>query len=157
LTVPKNSLIRKARVSDVPAIASIINPNARNGVMLPRPISRIYDNVRDYHVIEVDSEVVGCGALHVMWSDLAEIRALALKDEFIGKGFGRPIVEILLDEAKELGIEKVFVLTYKEDFFKHLGFTIIDKSELPHKIWNECINCIHFPDCNEVALIYPIK
>ena len=157
MTFSKNSLIRKARVSDVPAIASIINPNAQNGVMLPRPISRIYDNVRDYHVIEVDSVVVGCGALHVMWSDLAEIRAVALKDEFIGKGFGRPIVEILLNEAKELEIEKVFVLTYKEDFFKHLGFSIIDKSELPHKIWNECINCIHFPDCNEVALIYPIK
>ena len=157
MTFSKKFLIRKAHVEDVPAIAGIINPQAQNGVMLPRPISRIYDNVRDYHVIEVDSEVVGCGALHVMWSDLAEIRAVVLKDEFIGKGFGRPIVEILLDEAKELGLEKVFVLTYKEDFFKHLGFTIIDKSELPHKIWNECINCIHFPDCNEVALIYPLK
>ena len=157
MTLSQNFLIRKALVKDVPAIAGIINPHTQNGIMLPRPISRIYDNVRDYHVIEVDSEVVGCGALHVMWSDLAEIRAVALKDEFIGKGFGRQMVEILLNEAKELGIEKVFVLTYKEDFFKYLGFTNIDKSELPHKIWNECINCIHFPDCNEVALIYPLK
>lgn len=145
--------IRKAIVKDVESISEIVNYNAPKGIMLPRPISQIYDNVRDYHVIEYNGEIIGCGALHVTWSDLAEIRALALKDEFIGKGYGRQIVEKLIKEAKSLEIEKVFVLTYKEKFFEKLGFTEIDKSELPHKIWSECVNCIHFPNCNEIAMI----
>ena len=153
----KDNFMRKARVEDVPVISDIVNHHAKKGVMLPRPISRIYDNVRDYSVIESDGEIIGCGALHVMWSDLAEIRAVSLKEEFIGKGFGSPIIKTLLDEAETLGIEKVFVLTYKEDLFRHLGFVDIDKSELPHKIWSDCINCIHFPDCDEVALIYTVR
>lgn len=145
--------MRKARVTDVPVIADIINRHAKNGLMLPRPLSRIYDNIRDYMVVENDGGIVGCGALHVMWSDLAEIRAVAIKDEFIGRGFGRPLVETLLEEAKSLGIEKVFVLTYQDAFFGHFGFSPIDKSELPHKIWSECVNCVHFPNCNEIAMM----
>ena len=115
------------------------------------------DNVRDYMVAERDGDVIGCGSLHVMWSDLAEIRSVALRNEFMGRGIGTTIVEALLEEAKTLGIEKVFVLTYKVEFFKHRGFSIIDKSELPHKIWNECINCVHFPNCDEIAMIRPLK
>ena len=153
----KEPIVRKAIVKDVLVIADIVNYHAKMGVMLPRPISRIYDNVRDYMVIESNGDILGCGALHVMWSDLAEILALALRDEYIGKGYGRPIVEYLLEEAKNLGIEKVFVLTYKADFFKHFGFSVIDKSELPHKIWSECVNCMHFPNCEEVALIRSVK
>ena len=153
----KEPIVRKAMVKDVPVIADIVNYHAKMGVMLPRPISRIYDNVRDYVVIESNGDILGCGALHVMWSDLAEIRALALRDEYVGKGLGRSLVDNLLEEAKSLGIEKVFVLTYKADFFKHFGFSVIDKSELPHKIWSECVNCIHFPNCEEVALIRSVK
>jgi len=150
-------LFRKARVDDVPVISEIVNHHAQKGVMLPRPISRIYDNIRDYTVLEVDGEIAGCGALHVMWSDLAEIRSLALREEYIGKELGRPLVEILIEEAVTLGIEKVFVLTYMQDFFEHMGFSVIDKSELPHKVWSDCVNCIHFPDCDEVALIQTVK
>jgi len=157
LNTVKEPIVRKAMVKDVPVIADIVNYHAKMGVMLPRPISRIYDNVRDYVVIESNGDILGCGALHVMWSDLAEIRALALKDEYIGKGLGRSLVDNLLEEAKSLGIEKVFVLTYKADFFKHFGFSVIDKSELPHKIWSECVNCMHFPNCEEVALIRSVK
>ncbi|HUT63888.1 MAG TPA: N-acetyltransferase [Anaerolineae bacterium] len=153
----KEPIVRKAMVKDVPVIADIVNYHAKMGVMLPRPISRIYDNVRDYVVIESNGDILGCGALHVMWSDLAEIRALALRDEYVGKGLGRSLVDNLLEEAKSLGIEKVFVLTYKADFFKHFGFSVIDKSELPHKIWSECVNCMHFPNCEEVALIRSVK
>ena len=153
----KEPIVRKAMVKDVPVIADIVNYHAKMGVMLPRPISRIYDNVRDYVVIESSGDILGCGALHVMWSDLAEIRALALRDEYVGKGLGRSLVDNLLEEAKSLGIEKVFVLTYKADFFKHFGFSVIDKSELPHKIWSECVNCMHFPNCEEVALIRSVK
>ena len=153
----KEPIVRKAMVKDVPVIADIVNYHAKMGVMLPRPISRIYDNVRDYVVIESNGDILGCGALHVMWSDLAEIRALAIRDEYVGKGLGRSLVDNLLEEAKSLGIEKVFVLTYKADFFKHFGFSVIDKSELPHKIWGDCINCMHFPNCDEVALIRSMK
>lgn len=149
----ETSIVRKARVADVPVIAEIVNHHAKNGLMLPRPLSKIYDNIRDYLVVEIDGEIIGCGALHVMWSDLAEIRALAIKDGLTGRGYGRPLVKALLDEAKDLGIERVFVLTYKDKFFGSLGFRVIDKSELPHKIWNECVNCVHFPNCDEIAMI----
>ena len=157
MTLPENVLVRKARVSDVPVISEIVNKHAETGIMLQRPLSRVYDNVRDYMVVERDGDVIGCGSLHVMWSDLAEIRSVALRNEFMGRGIGTTIVEALLEEAKTLGIEKVFVLTYKVEFFTHRGFSIIDKSELPHKIWNECINCVHFPNCDEIAMIRPLK
>ena len=146
-------IIRKADVNDVPAIADTINIHAPKGIMLPRPISQIYDNVRDYHVIELDGNIIGCGALHVTWSDLAEIRALSIREEHVGKGYGRRIVEKLLEEADALKIEKVFVLTYQEKFFGKMGFSEIDKAELPQKIWSECVNCIHFPNCDEIAMI----
>ncbi len=150
-------IVRKAKVSDVPVIADIVNRHAKTGIMLQRPISRVYDNVRDYMVVEDDGEVVGCGALHVMWSDLAEIRAVALRNEYIGKGFGRSLIAALMNEARDLGIEKVFVLTYQDKFFAHLGFRLIDKSELPHKIWSECVNCVHFPNCDEIAMLFDLK
>ncbi len=149
--------IRKASVADVPAISEIIKFHAQKGVMLQRPVARIYDNIRDYMLIEAEGDVVGCGALHIMWSDLAEIRAVALKDDYRGKGIGEPLIRSLIDEARELGIEKVFVLTYQENFFRRLGFTGIDKSELPHKIWADCINCMHFPNCNEISLILNVN
>ena len=151
------TVVRKARVSDVPAIAEIINHHARNGLMLARPLSWLYDNIRDYVVVECGGEIVGGGALHVMWSDLAEIRAVALKDEYMGKGIGKSVVCALIDEAKSLGIERVFVLTYRDRFFGSLGFEEIDKSDLPHKIWSECVNCVHFPNCNEIAMLLKLK
>jgi amino-acid N-acetyltransferase len=145
--------VRKARVSDVPVIAEIINHHAQNELMLPRPLSWLYDNIRDYVVIEHEGVIAGGGALHVMWSDLAEIRAVAIRDGYMNRGYGREIVEALIEEAKELGIDRVFVLTYREKFFGSMGFEVIDKSQLPHKIWSECVNCVHFPNCNEIAMI----
>ena len=150
-------IVRKAVVKDVPAIGAIVNYHAGKGIMLQRPLSRIYENVRDYMVLESGGEIVGCGALHVMWDDLAEIRAVALKEEYIGKGFGRRILEALLDDAKSLGVRKVFVLTYSVELFRYLGFSDIDKSELPHKIWSDCLNCVHFPDCDESALMRSVE
>ncbi len=145
--------VRKANVKDVPSIAEIVNLHAQKGVMLQRPISKIYDNLRDYYVVESNGKIIGCGALHVTWSDLAEIRAVAMKDGFNDKGYGTKIVEELIKEAKSLEIEKIFVLTYQDKFFKKMGFSEINKSELPQKIWSECINCVHFPNCDEIAMI----
>ncbi len=149
--------VRKAIVKDASAIAGIVNYQAQKGIMLQRPISKIYDNLRDYCVVEHNGEIIGCGALHVTWSDLAEVRAVAMKDGFNGKGYGSKLVEKLIEEAKSLEIEKVFVLTYQDKFFERMGFKEIDKSDLPQKIWSECVNCVHFPDCDEIAMIKFLK
>ncbi|MBN1294524.1 MAG: N-acetyltransferase [Candidatus Latescibacteria bacterium] len=149
----RNFTVRKAYVKDVPSISRIVNKHAESGIMLQRPLSRVYDNVRDYTVAEINGDVVGCGSLHVMWADLAEICALAVVEEHKGKGIGRAMVETLIEEAKKLGINRVFALTYQVEFFARFNFSEIDKSELPHKIWNDCVNCVHFPNCDEVAMI----
>jgi amino-acid N-acetyltransferase len=145
--------VRKATVSDVPAIQRLVNDYAGQGVMLPRSLHSLYDNLRDYFVAVAGEEVVGCGALHISWADLAEIRSLAVSPALRGSGIGARLVEEALGEARSLGVDRVFVLTFAQDFFLRQGFALVDKSELPHKIWQECIECIHFPDCSEVALV----
>jgi amino-acid N-acetyltransferase len=148
-----NLSIRKAKAPDVDQIADLINYHAQKGIMLPRPISRIYDNIRDYQVVEAEESIIACCALHITWSDLAEIRSLAVRDEYMRQGIGKMMVARCLNEARELEVGRVFALTYQDKFFMKLGFNEVDKAELPHKIWNECINCIHFPNCNEIAMI----
>lgn len=145
-------MIRKARVTDVEAVQKLINSFAEKNAMLPRALSAIYENIRDFVVMEEDCRIVGCCALHVTWSDLAEVKSLAVDESVQGKGCGKLLVQVCLNEARELGVPHVFALTYVPGFFEKLGFSRIDKSELPHKIWSECINCPKFPDCGEEAV-----
>lgn len=145
-------MIRKAVVADAEDIQKLVNSFAEKNAMLPRALSTIYENIRDFVVMEEDGRVVGCCALHVSWSDLAEVRSLAVDESTQGKGCGRQLVEVCLDEARELGVAKIFALTYVPDFFERLGFHRVDKAELPRKIWTECINCPKFPDCGEEAV-----
>jgi len=145
-------MIRKARIRDVAAMHKLVNHFAELDEMLPRSLSVMYENIRDYFVVEDDSRVVGCCALHVSWEDLAEVKSLAVEEDAQGKGYGKDLVKHCLVEAKEMGIPKVFALTYKPKFFESLGFHGVDKSTLPHKIWSECINCPKFPDCDEEAV-----
>ena len=147
----------KARVSDVPQMHKLINSFADKGEMLARSLSEIYENIRDYFVIRRGERVIACGALHVSWSDLAEIKSLAVAEGSQQQGIGIQIVETCLKEANELGISTVFCLTYKPVFFEKFGFSQIDKMELPQKVWSECYRCPEFPDCDEVALIYHLK
>jgi amino-acid N-acetyltransferase len=121
--------------------------------MLSRSQAQVYNQLRDFIVADEDGTVVGCGALHIMWDNLAEVRSLAIAPEKVGQGLGSAIVEQLLLEAAELSLTQVFALTYKPIFFEKLGFGRIDKKELPHKVWKDCIHCPKFPDCDEVALI----
>jgi len=132
----------------------LINYFADRDEMLARSLSEIYENIRDYFVIRQDERVLACAALHVMWSDLAEVKSLAVAEEKQKQGFGDQLVAICLNEAKELGIPTIFCLTYKPAFFERFGFTQVDKMELPRKVWTECYRCPKFPDCDEVALIY---
>ena len=145
-------MIRKAVVADAEEMQKLINSFAEKNAMLPRALSTIYENIRDFVVMEENGRVVGCCALHVSWGDLAEVKSLAVDASTQGKGYGKQLVEICLEEARELGVKSVFALTYVPDFFEKLGFRRVDKAELPRKIWTECINCPKFPDCGEEAV-----
>ena len=146
--------IEKARIKDVTQMHHMINDFAGRDEMLARPLSEIYENIRDYFVVRDGEQVLACVALHVMWDDLAEIKSLAVADSIQKQGVGRHLVEACLEESRELGLSTVFCLTYKPGFFEQAGFTKIDKMELPHKVWTECFRCPKFPNCDEVALIY---
>jgi len=146
-------MIKKASVKDVKLIHALINSFAKNDIMLPRSISDLYDDLRDFFVYEENGQMVGCCALHISWEDLAEIRSLAVDTTKQHKGVGRQLVQNCIDEAKQLGIKKIFVLTYVPEYFEKFGFVRVNKSYLPRKVWGECISCVKFPDCSEIPLI----
>ena len=147
--------VEKAKINEAQRIHELVNSFANKGEMLPRALSEIYENLRDFFVIrDRDKQVIGCAAIHVTWADLAEIKSLAVSDDNQAKGLGSILVEACLDEAKELGIPTIFCLTYKPAFFEKHNFHQVDKMELPRKVWSECYRCPKFPDCDEVALIY---
>ncbi|HEX9205739.1 MAG TPA: N-acetyltransferase [Candidatus Deferrimicrobiaceae bacterium] len=140
-------------MADVKAIQRLIADYARKGDMLPRSLSDIYENLRDYFVFEDGGDVIGSAAIHIMWEDLAEVRSLAVQEGRMRRGVGTQLVEACISEAIVLGIARVFALTYKPEFFEKLGFQRVDKAELPHKIWTDCLKCAKFPDCDEIALV----
>ena len=145
-------MIRKARMPDVPGLQKLVNFFAEKDEMLPRSLNTIYESIRDFYVIEREGRVVGCCALHVTWGDLAEIKSLAVDESLHGGGYGKMLVQACIDEAREMGVPRVFALTYVPDFFERMGFARVDKGTLPHKIWSECINCHKFPNCGEEAV-----
>lgn len=146
-------MIRKAKLGDVKPIQKLLAHFAGKGDMLSRSLSELYEALRDFYVAEGDGQLLGTAALHIVWADLAEIRSVAVAEEAGGKGIGTAVVQACLDEARTLGLRRVFCLTYKPDFFGRFGFRVVDKSELPHKVWGDCIKCAKFPDCDEIAMI----
>jgi len=144
-------------LTDVRAIQSLVNQYADSGQMLPRTLNELYENLRDFHVYEENGALVGVCALHVSWDGLAEIRSLAVRRDRVKRGIGATLVRQCLAEAMSLQVARVFVLTYQAGFFRKLGFADVDKKELPHKIWTDCLNCVKFPDCDESALIITIS
>ncbi len=139
-------------MSDVKKIQKLVKFYADKDEMLPRSLSELYENIRDFFVYSDGNKIYGCAALHINWEDLAEIKAVAVAKSKARQGVGTKLINACLDEAKKMKIKEVFVLTYKPEFFKKFGFSLIDKSKLPHKIWTECIKCVNFPNCNEIAL-----
>jgi len=146
--------VDKARVSDATSMHQLLNYFADRGELLPRALSDIYENIRDYFVIRENDKVTGCAALHVNWVDLAEIRSVAVGEKGQKQGIGSLLIQACLDEARDLGIPMVFCLSRAPAFFEKHGFKLVDKMELPHKVWAECYHCPKFPNCDEVALIY---
>ena len=146
-------MIRKAGIQDIKQIQALINSFAKKDLMLPRSLNELYEGIRDFWVYEVNKKILGCCALHISWEDLAEIKSLAVSKASQHKGVGRELVLTCLNEAKELGAKKIFVLTYNPGYFKKFGFKRVKNSCLPHKIWAECINCCKFPNCRETALL----
>ncbi len=145
--------LRPARIADVPAIQQLVNHFADRGEMLPRSLSELYENLRDYKVAEDNGEVIACCAVHVTWEDLAEVKSLAVRETRRRLGLGRQLVRACVEEARALGVPRVFVLTYIPAFFARFGFRQVEKAELPQKVWSECIRCPKFPDCGEVGMI----
>ena len=146
-------MIRRATIKDVKTIQNALEYYAKEGLLLPRSLSDLYDNLRDFIVYQKKGEIFGVSALHVCWEDLGEIRSLAVLPPHTKQGIGRQLVNDCENDAAELGLKKVFTLTYQESFFAGLGYQTIDKKQLPHKVWGDCLKCVKFPDCDEIAMI----
>ncbi len=144
---------RPARPTDVPGLNALIGAFAAKQLMLPRPMSELYDTVRDFIVAEAEvGGIVGCAAVHIATDKIAELKALAVAEAAQGKGVGKELVARCLEEGRRLGLERMFCLTYQVEFFTKLGFTKVDRSRLPEKVWGECVRCHRFLDCDEVAM-----
>jgi amino-acid N-acetyltransferase len=159
LGTPQTPLrVVKAEIADAREIHDLVNLYAQRGDMLPRTMGEVYENIRDFFVLrDGEGTFLGCTALHIVWSDLAEVKSLAVPEGVNGKGLGSRLVMATVEEARQIGLERVFALTYRPNFFERLGFEQADVMTLPRKVWNECYRCPKFPSCNEIALTLDLK
>ena len=144
---------RGAKIDDAAVIYSLVNFHAERDKMLFRSMADIYENLQTFTVAELDGKVVGCCAMQIIWADLAEIKSLAVDQANAGAGAGKMLVGAALQQAWELGLERVFALTLTAGFFEKLGFRIIEKETLPMKVWKDCAKCSKQQNCDEVAVI----
>lgn len=150
--------IRKACIKDVHSIYELLRHMASKALLLPRSLSNLYETVQTFWVSEAeDGRVAGVAALQVAWETLGEVRSLAVHDDFSGQGLGRALTEAVEEEARKLGVERMFVLTYAVDFFEKLNYKVTPLSSLPQKIWAVCFQCVHYPDCKETAMIKDLE
>ena len=144
--------VRNAKIPDARAISALINCYAEHDKMLFRSLAEIYENLQMFLVAEEDDTVVGCCALEIIWSDLAEIKSLAVAPAHKGRGLGRALVEATVEQARELGVPRVFALTLEPRFFEHIGFAVVPKEDLPMKVWSDCARCPKQQECDETAV-----
>lgn len=144
--------IRRAVLADAQPILELVNGLALEQIMLPRSPGSVIENIRDFVVAEEGGRFVGCGALHVVWTDLAEIRSIAVVPEHHKRGFGRLMAERLVADAEELGVARLFAFTYAPGFFRKLEFEVVEHASLPHKVFGDCRNCPKFMACDEIAM-----
>ncbi|MDX8403993.1 MAG: N-acetyltransferase [Mariprofundaceae bacterium] len=150
--MPHRIRIRMAEADDVDAMHALLLPYSEKNIVLPRSQDDLFEHLQEFVVAEFDGALVGLAALHVYQTNLAEIRSLVVSDTHQGMGIGRLLVEGCEKVATELGVEKVFALTYVENFFGQLDYAAVQKETLPHKIWTVCIHCEKFSNCDEVAV-----
>src|SRR5438552_4186748 len=150
-------MIRPATIHDVPRVQQIINSHAELGKMLFKSLAQIFEHLRDFAVVEEKGELVGCVALTIIWADLAEVRSLAVDGRHIGRGIGRQMVEWSVQEARRLEIRRIMALTYEQQFFEKLGFTVVAKETLPLKVWTDCIRCPKRDGCDEIAMVRTLE
>jgi amino-acid N-acetyltransferase len=146
-------ILRKAVIGDVDQMHALISHYASQGLMLPRSHISLYETIHCFTVIEENGSIQGVAGLHILWHDLSEIRSLAVAKEAQGKGYGSLLVNTLVEESFRLGVPRVLALTYQTSFFERLGFQMVQKETLPHKVWKDCINCAKFPSCDEIAYL----
>ena len=152
MSAPEISL-RRATMRDVEPMMDLINGLAAEGLMLPRSPASIVEKLRDFIVATVDEEFAGCGALAIIWTDIAEVRSIAVDPRFQKLGLGRRLAEFLIEEAEDLGIARVMAFTYVTGFFQKLGFEVVEHESLPHKVFTDCLKCPKFHKCDEVAVV----
>jgi amino-acid N-acetyltransferase len=145
--------VRRAKISDAKVICSLINYYAEHDKMLFRPLAEIYENLQTFLVAEEEHKTIGCCALEVIWSDLAEIKSLAIEASNRGQGVGTALVQAALEQARYLGVPRVFALTLEPRFFERVGFAVIRKEDLPMKVWSDCAKCPKQTQCDEVAVV----
>ena len=146
------AILRPASLHDAPRIHKLISDYATRQVLLSRGLGELYENIRDFAILEEGELLVGCAALHIYNAQLSELKSLAVSPERQRRGYGRRLVEWCLAEARRVGLARIFCLTYQVEFFQALGFVRVDRSRLPEKVWGECVRCSKFFDCDEVAL-----
>jgi len=152
-TARMHAMVRTARITDAEAIAGLVNHYAERGRMLHRSLESVYESLRDFLVHGPDGQVDGCVALVLGWRELGEIRSLAVAPDRQGRGIGAALVRRAIEAGRELGLQRVFVLTYEPAFFERFGFRVVDKDTLPGKVWRDCIHCPHADDCREIAMV----
>jgi amino-acid N-acetyltransferase len=145
--------VRKARMCDIVPILELINGYAAKGVMLPRTELELSEHIRDFSVVLSDGKLLGCGALHFYTPTLAEIRSLAVDESAKTHGVGRRLVEHLVEEAVQYDLDGVFAFTYVADFFRKVGFQVVERGVLPLKAWKDCLRCPKFQCCDEIAVV----
>jgi len=148
---------RRATLDDVPGIATIMAGYVAEGVLLPRPVSELYQCIREFHVAERGGELIACAALRLLWNDLGEVRSLAVRPDHHGNGLGAKLVARVLDDARALELPRVIALTREVDFFERCGFTVASRDGLPRKVWTDCIKCPRRHACDEVAVVLDLK
>ncbi len=149
--------VRAAAIYDVPEIYHLLEGYARQGNLLPRPMSELYRHLRDFFVIELEQHVAACGALEIFTEDLGEVRSLVVAERYRGRGLGQRIVQHIVSEARALGLRRVMALTYVPVFFHKLGFATVSKGALPEKVWGICVKCYKFNHCDETAVLLELK
>ena len=149
--------IRPAKIADAKEICNLITFYAEQDLMLFRSLAYVYENLRSFMVAEQAGKVIGCCALQIVWSDLAEVKSLAVDESYLKKGIGKKLVTAIVKHARELGLSKVFALTLVPGFFQKLGFKVVSKNSLPMKVWSDCTKCPKQKNCDETAVVKRLR